>query len=137
MKWILGLFVLLGLFVKPAYAEICALCGQAPLTCPPRLLLIAQGLDPFLVVDISGNFYGGFQGQGAGTMSLWTLKIGPIVAPSAAIAFQIAQKTLVLVQFVSGPIQMSQSWVCNYIALNGIQIQTITPPIGCFNASAP
>lgn len=134
MKWILLSLLFLA---NPAFSQICDMCGQQPLTCPPRLLLIAQGLDPFLLVDISGNYYGGFQGQNAGTNVLWTLRIGPIVAPNPTIAFQIANQTLVLANFVSGPIHISQAWVCNYIAINGIQVQTITPPIGCFNASAP
>lgn len=142
MKWILLSLITLSCGIYLSYqtiakAEVCSLCGEAPLTCPPRQMLIAQGLDPFLVVDLSGNYYAGFQGQSAGTMSLWTLRIGPIVAPSPTIAFQIANATLPLAQLFNGPIHMSQSWVCNYISLNGILVQTITPPIGCFNASAP
>jgi hypothetical protein len=135
MKWILSLLLL---FPITLYAEICALCGQAPLTCPPVSWLIATGLDPVLGIDLSGNYYVGFQGQGAGTMSLWTLRIGPIVAPNPTTAYQIATTTLSVTQFLSGPIHItSNAWVCNYVTLNGILVQTITPPIGCFNATAP
>lgn len=135
MKWFLSLLLFI---TYPTYAQICALCGQAPLTCPPVSWLILTGLDPFLAVNISGNYYAGFQGQGAGTMSLWTLRIGPIVASSPSAAFQIANQTLAVTTFLNGPIHItSNAWVCNYSTLNGIQVQTITPPIGCFNATAP
>ncbi len=135
MKWILSLLLFITL---PSYAEICSLCGQAPLTCPPVSWLILTGLDPFLMIDLSGNYYAGFQGQGAGTMSLWTLRIGPIVSTSPTAAFATANTTLTLTTLLNGPIHItSNTWVCNYATLNGIQVQTITPPIGCFNASAP
>ncbi len=119
-------------------AQTCALCGDAPLTCPPRNWIITLGIDPLLLQDLGGNYYGGFQGQYAGTNNLWTFRIGPIVAKSVSEAYIRLNQLLPLITITSGPFHItSNAWVCYYSNLSGVQMTATTPPIGCFNASAP
>lgn len=138
MKWILTLLFSLMPLISFAQGN-CSLCTTPPLICPPRNWLITIGISPFLVQDLSGNYYGGFTGQNAGTMSLWTFIIGPYPAPTAQAAFNKFNQVLPTIQQVStGPVQVSsQNWQCTYSNLYGIRTYTVYPPIGCFNPSAP
>lgn len=135
MKWILSTLLIFPSFL---YAETCSLCSQEPLTCPPRNWVITLGIAPLLTQDLGGNYYGGFQGEYAGTMNLWTFTVGPIVAASVTEAYTRLNLVLPTITTIVGPLHLTSSaWVCYYNNLSGIQAVAYTPPVGCFNPTAP